>query len=314
MAGERHFGLGIEATWGTPAPMDIWLELLSEGLQLEPAYQEIQTIRTRSTRAMPLLGDVVRGPATVLVNYQDIAHLFFYLLGSEDFQVDTPSVGLGTHTLPASTGLVARPPLTAEVQRDEGTTGDTWQYAGNILTALNLSIALEQAMQAEINLVGATEANAAAGTPSYPDLDVVIPSHVTVNVDAAAQEARTFNLQCAYPVDEPRKLGSTAIAKQPDDSGVLAVAGDFEVYFDSMTEYNKFAAHTTVDVQCVADSGGDETLTINCNQCKLLQGTPHIDARNRIMAPFSFSSFFDTVATENLQAIVVNDVNAALDA
>ena len=308
MSGARHVGLAIEATWGSAeSTMDLWLELLSEGVQLEPKYYEAKTVRTRATRGLVLLSDIVRGPLSALVNYQDIAHLADWFLGS----TLTSGTGPYTHTAPhTTTGLADRPGLTVEIQRDEGGDGETWRYAGNVLTSLGLNINLEQPLSAELALVGKSEATGSADTASYPDFDLVYPSHATVNFDGSPLDARSFSVQLNWPVDEPGKLGATALAKKPADSDVLAVSGNCEVYFDSMTQYNKFSGHSDVDVQLDCDSGGDEQLTINLDVCKLLQGTPHVDGRNRLVCPFQFQATYDGTALSNVQVVTINDVSA----
>ena len=175
---ENHLGLGKETTWATPAARTLWLEILSEAIRLEPNYASIETIRSAVVRAHALGSEVVRGPFRAIANYQDLPSLFWYLFGDSD----VTGAGPYTHTIPqASSPALARAPFTVEVQRDEGGDGETHLYAGCQLTELGLTIAVDELCEVSGAVLGSAETLPAASSPSYPDLDLVLPTDVVVN-------------------------------------------------------------------------------------------------------------------------------------
>ena len=297
----RHFGVGFEVAWGTPVASTMFFEVLSESIKTERNKIRIKTIRSSSTRKIVDDFTIVRGTVEVVLNYQDIPLLAYFMLGD----VDTTGAGPYVHTIPGSTGIEVRPPLTLELQRDS--TALTWRYAGCIITSLAIAVTEGQEARATVGFVGKSEATGTATSATYPDLDVVIPSHCTATIDAVTQDATAFNLNINYPVDEPKVLGTTSLGKQPRANDVIEVAGDMTVIFEDLVEYNKMIANDDVDVQLSCDSGGDELLVINMNIAKLLDGTPALSGRERLTTVYPFESTFHTTATENIQFVGTND-------
>lgn len=299
---DRHVGLGIESVYGTPVVPTAFFEVLREDIQLTREFIRIKTVRSKSTRQVHELVEVVRGTMEVALNYQDFPVLAYGLLGD----VDTTGAGPYVHTLPGSTGLADRPSWTVEVKRDAS--GTNWRYAGCIITGITLNVALNQEARATVSFIGASEANVASAVASYGDLDVILPKHATVNVDGSPADATGFDLVLAYPVDEPNVLGSVALARAPEDEDVLEVTGSFTALFEDLTIYDLADGETEVDVQLSCDSGGDELLVINMDVAKLPQATPHIEGRARQIQTVTFEAYnTGAIATDPLQIIGTND-------
>lgn len=297
----RWLGIGKESSYGVTVAPTLFLEVESEGIQDERAVEEIKTIRTQSVRQVEELTAAARGPAAVVANYQDLSALFYYLMGSLTFGAGSPN----THTVPASTGMAARPSLSVEVSRDS--TAQTWRYLGSFLTGLQLTVAVDQIMRAGLQVVGKDEVKGTAGTPSWPDLDLVLPKHCTLAVDSAAVPVKRFSVNGVYPISEPHVLGSLRFGSTPADGDALAVSFEAEAVFDTMVEYDKFNAGTQVPVVLTADSGGDETLVLTLSKTKLTQYTPHLDGRGQLVAVVTGTSRFDTTALDIMQAVITND-------
>ena len=299
----RFLGLGPESAYATPVAPTVFLEAESEQIRDEPVTEAIQTIRTRSVRANEILTASARGPATVLANYQDMANLFYYLLGD----VDVTGAGPYTHTVPGSTGVADRPSLTVEVTRDGTGGAQSWRYAGMFLTQLQLSVAVDQVMRAQLGFLGKEEATGTAGTPSWPDLDLVLPRHCTMEIDSVSVPVRRFSINLQAPVSEPSVLGSERFGSTPADSAGMSVAGEAEVVFDDMVTYNKFAARTHVPVVLTCSTSGDEDMVLTMGDALLTAYTPQLDGRNQLVAPVTWASQFATTATDIIQAVVIND-------
>lgn len=308
---ERHLGLGFESTYGTAVTPTLFLPTVREALRFEPLFDENHEIRSPHLQSKPMLGGVVRGNAEVKLNFQDVAHLFYAILGSVD------TVGAGpdyTHTSPGSGGVAVRPSLTAQVVRDDPTS-HTWIYGGVILTGLAARIAPDSVAMATLDFVGKSEdtATGASGTEAYgPLADLMLPKQATVKIDGTTVTAMEVNLNIVRAVDEVVPIrGSGSFAVQPTDAGPIQVAGDFVVREEAaLTDYAKFVAGTDVDIQVEFTTADEEALTINMNKCRINQATPGLDGPNVRQATYEFTSLFDTVATGDLQAITTNNESA----
>lgn len=301
---QRYIGIGYEVDWGVEVPPTLFLEAISESLQLEPNFLEVKTIRSNVNLDMALSLAPVRGSIVVMGNYQDMADLIYMLMGSA-----LPPSGSDpfTHGFPAASGYGQLIGQTVEVQRDDPAAdgAQTTRYAGCLCQSLSLSVSLEQPLQAELGFIGKAEAVGAAGTEAYHDFDLAIPTECTVQVDGADVDAESFSLEMNWPLDVPGKLGSSELAKKPIHEDVMAVTGQFVLLFDDMTQYDKFAAFATAKVTLLCSNGVD-SLQLDVNKCKFTQATPHVDGQNRLKGTFAFSGFFDTTATEAVSAVVIN--------
>ena len=298
----RHFGIGKETVYGTPVVTTEFLELISESLQKEETTEEIEVVRSYSTRKIEQLNTIIRGDVEVILNYQDIGLLLKTFFGGNDTTGTDPY----THTFPPSTGIpdVGRIgfSLSAELKRDDAL---FWKYEGLKVIGIAIAASHDAVPRLTASFLGENEVTSASGdTATYPDFDVALPSHITVNFDATALDAESVNFNAGFAVDEPRKLGSKLLASEPDDLR-LAVGGDVTVLFEDTTQYAKWDGATDVDVQ-IAITNGVDSLTFNMNKTRLTQTTPHMTGRERLKGTYNFLSYFDAVATENLQAILVN--------
>jgi hypothetical protein len=298
----RHAGVGIESTYGTPVAPTDFFEATTESLATVRNFEDLNTIRSNSVLRVEELNSLIQGDMEMLGNYQDLGLLLKLFFGSNDVS----GVGPYTHTFPAAAGTSGRAGIsgTIEIQRDS--TALTWRYAGCKITSLGLSVSLDSSPKVTVGVQAKSEATGTAETPTFPTFDPMLVGDVTVNLDATALDATTFNINAEWPVDQPYKLGSSTFAVEPIDSGPLAVTGDFSVYVPDLTEYAKFDGSTAVDVQ-LAVTDGAHSLTLNMNTCRLTAVSANLSGRDRLLATYEFRSYYDAVATENIQAILVND-------
>ena len=302
----RHFAVGAETTYGTAVTPTEFVEALSETLQAEPSFEHIKTIRSPSVRKVVQLADIVRGDVVAVGNYQDMGLLLKHLLGSVDSVTSSTTTA---HTFPASTGIPATDrdgfSLTGEMLRDGNI---LWTYAGLKVTGFQLQAAVDSVAQVTWSFLGkSSTATTGSGTAqSFPTLDVMIPSEITVNVQGSAQDAKSCSISVQWPVDEPYKLGSTTLAVEPKSSDTIEVTGEVVVLFQDMTEYDLFAAYTDTDLQ-ISITNATESLVINCDKTRITQATPHVDGRNRLEATYQFSGYFNATATPGVQFVLTND-------
>lgn len=305
--GARHLGLGFETTYGTAVAPTVFFEVRRESLIDTPNFEEVPSIRTVSTRQMVELNSAIKNDVEMTFDFQTVGYLLKLFFG---IAPTTTGAGPFTHTFPPSGGLAADSRIgisgTFEAER-VASLNAAWRYAGCKLPGLAIAGSTDGAAVLTASILGKSETTPAPASPTYLDFDLAKPSQLDVLVDAASAGAKSFNLNLAWPLDEPYGLGATTFLKEPDDDGPLSVMGDFVVFFDSITDYTSFATRADVDVQITLDDG-THSLTINLNKCRLTAVGLPTEGRKRLMATFSFLSFFDTVPTENIQCVLVNDV------
>ena len=304
--GARHVGFGTETTVGTAVAATRFFEALTESVQRVPNMKAIEVIRSYSPVDVVMLSQVVRGDVEFLATYNSIGMLLKNLIGS----VDTTTGGaVSTHTFPSSAGIPSTDRvglgLTGEFRRDGSL---IWKYAGMKATGLTLTVSPDQEAQIGMSFLGMSETT--TGTPStasFAALYPILPSHVIVTFGSTRIAARSLNLTIANPLDEPVLLGSTSLSKEPDRSGVLKVTGTMEALFENFTDfYNQFDGVSVVDI-AIRASDTTHSLAVNLNKSRLIQPTPHNNARERLVATIEFESYKDTTSTENIQFILGND-------
>ena len=140
---------------------------------------------------------------------------------------------------------------------------------------------------------------------------LVFPKHVTIEVDTIAQAAMEFNLNLAWPVDEPKKLGSTTFALTPETNDTLSVEGDFSIYAEDVVIYDKFAAADDVQIECNIDNGAGDTISINVPVTRLTGATGHVEGRSRQAQSVGFKGLASgSAATDPIQITCVNGQSA----
>lgn len=300
----RHVGFGVETTYGTAVASTDFTEALSESLQKNMTFEELAPLRTNSTRKRNLLTSSVGGDVTMLGNYQDVGLLLKHFVGT----VDTTGGGPYTHTFPASTGTTGRSGLglTCEIKRD--TTAKTWRYAGCKVTGMSIQASQSQSPQFTFSFLGKSEATGTVTTASYPTFDPMLTGNSTITFSGATMPVQDLSLNCEWPVDEPFAMGAATFAREPSENGTLTVGGTATVIFEDaeMTQYGYFDGSTDVDI-AIALTDGTHSLTVNMNKCKFTAVTANLSGRERLVGTFTFSSDYDTDATENIQFILIND-------
>lgn len=303
--GTKALGIGIEASYATKIAASTWFECLAESVHLEPVYQPVSTIRSVGVRRGSLQGAPVRGPFRCAANFQDIGHLFYWLFGD----VVTSGAGPFVHTLPGATPTIVRKSATLEIQRDPDEGGATWKYLGCMLSELGFTVGIDALAEVSANIIGSSEVVEAGGSPTYPEFDLVVPTDCFVKLDGTILDAESFSVAISWPLDEPRKLGSTTFARQPRTADSMKVTGEFVLIGHNATQYAKFAAFSDVDVQLLASLAGaaPEELELNMNFCKLLAATPALEGAATPRARYAFETYLDPTLLVPIECKVTND-------
>lgn len=304
--GARHLGLGEESTYGSAVAPTKFFEVLSEGVQLEKNFETVPVMRAFSAPEIVELSSLVKGPMEILANFNGIGILYKHLLGSV---AHVGSAAPYTHTYPGTGGIpdVDRIglSLTGEIRRDGAL---NWRYNGLKIVSLAQAFGVDQSSRITLGVIGKGEASGVTpATASYPALEPMRPSFVSVKFDSVALKSRSAQISIENPCDEPFLLGGTGLSDEPDRNGLLKVTGQTEVMFASTTQYDKFVSGATVNVEMSAvDPVGGHSLTYKMAKCRLTQATPHASGRERLAATYVWESYYNSDDTENIQIVLVN--------
>ncbi len=300
---DRHIGFGKETVPGTPVAPTKYIDLLGETIEETPVLEQIALSRLVALAKVANNNAAVGGGFNAQGSYQDIAHLLWYIIGGV---VGTSGAGPYTHTIPNASGAAGRPYLTTEVRRDDDTR--TFRYPGCLLTSLALSAAVGQSFRFDGEVAGMLPVGeGTAGTATYAALALMCALEVDVLIDAVSTNAAGWNLNIARPADAVHIMKQRGPLK-PLDTGALVCDGSIEIFPDDLTEYDLFETPSEVDVQLVVTEATGLSCTINLDKCAISAGTPHVNEFDRQVMSFDFVSLFNSVATANIQAVVINDV------
>lgn len=299
-----YIGAAAETTYGTWLAPTSFVEAISESLKLERAFDMIETFRSYSTREVVELNRIVRGDMEILANYQGINWLWLYLLGSADYT----TAGSNTHTFPASTGIPSTDrigkSLALTVRRQDSL---YWKYSGMKPQSLQHVFGIDAAQRMTVSWMGKDESTATTGsTASYPTLLPIDPADASINFGSGALPATAVTINIENPTDELFILGSKVLGREPIRNGVLKATFTADIVMEDFTSfYNQYDGATDVDVTAVC-TNSTESITYNMNNVRILQATPGVSGRDRLIATVEGESYYDTDATENIQVIAVN--------
>ncbi len=299
MALTRHLALGEEVTEGTGVAPTKIIEVTTLNDRDQKEFETIKVIRTDTPIAKELLREnslvEFEGP----MNYQSV-HLLFYLIWGS---VDSVTTTTTAHTIPASTGSAARSSVTSECAKD--TAALTPTYAGGKLQSFELSLADGTArLSGAIKGRKSTSGNLTSLTA--PPNDFAVPSHSSLTFDAGAQEVRNCVLRVEFPTDDPYTHGQAGYNNDQEDADTINVSLTCETLFTVTTEFDKFNAGTEVDAQW-ALTDGTHSVTLEFDRATITEFSTPIEERNRKVSTLTLETVFNTTATSNLQAVIVND-------
>jgi len=304
--GARHLGFGAETVYGTPVAPTKFFEVLSEGVQLEKNFETVPVMRAFSAPEIVELSSVVKGPMELLANFNGIGILYEHLLGHV---TTSGAADPYTHTFPGTGGIpdVDRigMSLTGEIRRDGAL---NWRYSGLKIVSLAQAFGVEQSSRITLGVIGKGETSGVTpASPTYPALQPMRPSFVSVLFDTVALKSRSASISIENPCDEPYLLGGTGLSDEPDRSGLLKVTGQTEVMFSNTTQYDKFVSGVSVNVEIAAvDAVSGHELHYKMAKCRLTQATPHAAGRERLTATYVWESYYNSDDTENIQVVLLN--------
>jgi len=101
-------------------------------------------------------------------------------------------------------------------------------------------------------------------------------------------------------------MGEIGLSAVPERAGLLTVKGTAELIFENFDQYDKWGADSTAKMEIIATGASGESLTYTMEKTRIIQATPHMSGRDRLIGPIEFESIYNDENTENLVTTLVN--------
>lgn len=307
--GQRHLGIGFESAVNTPVVPTVFDYISRFTPRIPKNFEAIEVINEYSPVEMVPLASPIGFDFEMKLNFQTIAYWLYLFYGVAP---TTTGSGPYTHTFPPTAGLASDGRIgvasTAEIRLDDAL---SLRFAGCKLTTLAFSMDPQGALNASASVQAQSVAKAEPATPSYLSLDLAKPGSADVTFDGTSVIPRSLGVNLAWAVDEDN-FGLTSLdpAEEYADSGLLISTGNVQTRTSDFTQFDKLIAGSDVDIAAVLSSPGaaPEALTMNFDRSKLIDATPPVEGKQRLVTDIQWQSYRNNAATENIQCVVVNDV------
>lgn len=302
--GQRHFGVAPETVYGTPVAPTDFSNLISEDFAFQREKEDVDLLDKWELEDFAELTQAIRGSVELWGNYNTPGVLLKHLYGD----VLTSGAGPFSHTYPPAGGIPAAGrdgvSLAAEVRKNNSL---SFRFGGLKTVGFGIESAVDKTARFNVDFVGKNVATATPpATETLPAWAGIKHKDLTLQIDAAAIDCVSLEVNVEFPVDEPYDSeGGLVFGREPADNGAFLVSGSIEAFFTSTTEYDKMVSFADIDISA-AYTNGTESLTLNMNKAKLIQGEAPVNQRDRLLATFEFEAHFDTTATSSMQLILVN--------
>lgn len=241
---DSYIAFAQESTWGTKvvAGMD-FMEFLNENVNKTIEEKIVMGLNKSRIRTKRVLGaKIVAGDVNWEVNPEDgIGDILKSVLPTEAFTDDGVGNG-GQHVFtPGNTLPVG---LTAQICRG----GLAYDHFGGRAVGLQMNAAAGELLQATASLSFKDEEDGTPQSPSYDTQPPLVYHTGTIEIDDAAAEIISFNIniQTGLKADR-RKLGSDLILQQ--QPGPYTVTGQIVTYFADNSLVDKFRNGTKAKIE-----------------------------------------------------------------
>lgn len=238
---DSYIGFAKETVWGTPVARTLFAENDEDGIKAIRERADAAKFRGRWKNLIVPGKSGAAGPIGLELHYEGPEVLIEHLMGADavttDVDVpnnvkqhvfklsDSPRIGLSLETFRGASKSV--------LYNGVRVTGGTFTIEQDAIARLSMDCIAKQ----EDNTITAT-------SPSFPSHNPILWSDVKLEWGAVEKEVQRFECTVGVNLDgDRRKLGDREIlAPQPADRG--EVTGQFEMFFESLLEYNDFLAET----------------------------------------------------------------------
>lgn len=306
---KSYFGVGEESVWGTLVSRAYFGEFVEDTLKTTQERIQSEAFRGRHQKNRIYGKLVSEGGIGVEYNFADRAVnlLLKCGLGAVSTQADTPVVGVHRHTFTMTDA--PHTGLSLEIHRDASS---SFTYGGFRINETTFSLEPNSYLRA--TFTGAAKSETLT-SPSVPTFAVAKPAHhaqAAITWGGVAKQVKSFEFTINQSLDLDRRvLGSRHII-EPVASGKSEVSGSFEMFFESLDEYNDFLAGT--ERALVLSLTGDiitgstpYKLTFTFAGAELEGETPSVDSAGHLSIPLSFRAY-ETASAKPVSIVLDSDL------
>lgn len=291
-------GIAAETTWGTEVTVNVFLPLVSEGIQRAEDHTISKAIRVGRyvLSSEQWNGGVIEvgGPIAFELDNKNVRVLFKSMFGSES--TNSP----WTYTPDDLTG----DSFTLQLGRpDTGGTVRPFTYAGTKVNTWEISAAVGEMVTLALDVIAKSESTSttlATATYTSSSLPFKFTGATLTIAGSAVNTVREMSLQGDNKLSRRQFLGTQATA-EPYPNGLYEYTGTVVTDFESLTAYNRFVAGTEAAL-VMTFTRGASTIVITCN-VKFNGETPNVDGREVVAQNLPFMCVGSTTDASAITAV-----------
>ena len=244
-----QLGISAETTWATRVAPSKWLEFVDESMELDIQHIESAALRSgnsvlRSDR-QKINKKGAAGDISFEVTSSGYGLLLEHMFGA--IATATPGGATNARTHTATIGDLTGKSLTVQVGKpDIGGTVRPFEYPGAKVASWELTCDIDGILMLRLSLdaydedTGQTLGTAA---PSATD-ELLVFTGGTVTIGGASACVRAFSVAGDNGLGVGRYCIGESRKKEQLESGRREFTGSVEVYFEDLTQYNRFTSGT----------------------------------------------------------------------
>lgn len=304
-----QLGFKIESTPGTGVTVDKFVELVSEGINVEPITLRSAGMRAnrRTPHRLVRAGANINGPFTTPLSQHTIGTLFRAAMGA------VSTTGSGPYTHVVTPGATVDDTLTIQVGRPRAasTTVDPYTFVGSSIVGFNFTASpgdtTEQQITWDMTAMDYATATSLASASYASGLAGFVWTQASLSVGGSARDVTSFGINYQNAMRRNHKtLSATAAGKsrQARENGIRTITGTLACDYDATTLRDAAYAGTELAFSAVF-SNGTHSITFAGNIFPT-EGDPNVTGPDILEQPFSFEFISSTSDAAAFTVTIVN--------
>ena len=301
-----------ETTWGTPVARTLFAENDEDGIVAIRERADAAKFRGRWKNLIVPGKSGAAGSIGLGLFYEGHEVLIEQLMGADAVttDVDAPN-NVKQHIFKLSEA----PRIGLSLEMFRGASKSVL-YNGVRITGGTFTIEQDAIARLSLDCIAKQEDNTITATsPTFPSYKPILWSHVKLEWKTVEKEVQRFECTVGVNLDaDRRRLGSREIlAPQPSDRG--EVTGQFEMFFESLLEYDDFLAETegvlkvTAEGAAMAPSTSKLTAIWEFKRAILTGETPVPDGSGGFSIVLPFEAYAEGIPVPTFEPLELTLIN-----
>lgn len=304
-----HIGIGKETIWGTAVAASEYIKALSESMPV--TIDRFDTVNIHGGYYEPddeagiqrIAGEIVAA-----AHPETLGYLLAGAMGQTSVTSLASDLAETAFALRQSevSSLASLPPYTLEVYRDTFNSS-AQQYAGIQFNSLQLQYQPNADVRATANLIGKSQADIAATTPSFPGSPTGVFNFSTVSLSiggAANVYVEAFNIQIQNNLEGIGALNNGSTIERIRRSNVPLVTFGGTAAFEDTTEYQNFLSQTEQAFVINCTKADSFRLLIDMPRCVYTAFPLGMPGRERLTVGFEGKARYQTSSANTILALL----------